>query len=232
MAFVDNDVPVSIDQDHTNLYNKHLSAVADFKTFVFEDLLNDSIVRPVMFSIAPENLWVLWKKGIASFKLDEEFFREYHLGIAYVRDEGLNKEYIAQTIKAIKSIADVRALAREAGYSGQDLEEAVQYVESNQKHLGADVDFVWKVLTGKSGGFQKLDQAMKAQNGGIDLTPANMDLQTQNAGAGEGIKFHLDPAMMQRLQNTSGFVPVIINIQPMADLRRFLGVDLPEITHT
>jgi hypothetical protein len=68
--------------------------------------------------------------------------------------------------------------------------------------------------------------------GGIDLTPANMNLQTQNAGAGEGIKFHLDPALMKQLQNAAGFVPVIINIQPMQDLRRFLGVDLPEITHT
>ncbi len=66
--------------------------------------------------------------------------------------------------------------------------------------------------------------------GGIDLTPANMDLQTQNAGG--AIKFNLDPAMLAQLQNAKGFVPVIINIQPVADLPRFLGINSPEIAHT
>ena len=58
--------------------------------------------------------------------------------------------------------------------------------------------------------------------GGIDLTPANMNLQTRNAG--ERINFHMDPAMLQQLQNAPGFVPVIINIQPMTNLRVFLGL--------
>lgn len=56
--------------------------------------------------------------------------------------------------------------------------------------------------------------------GGIDLTSANMNLQTQNNG-GE-IKFHIDPAMLAQLQNAPGFVPVIISIQPMSDLKSFL----------
>jgi hypothetical protein len=64
------------------------------------------------------------------------------------------------------------------------------------------------------------DKAM-VNNGGIDLTPANMHLQTQNGD--EGIKFHLDPAMLAELQNVPGFIPVIINIQP-TDLRLFLGL--------
>ena len=58
--------------------------------------------------------------------------------------------------------------------------------------------------------------------GGIDLTPANMNLQTQNSN-GE-IKFHMDPAMLQQLQNAPGFVPVIINIQPLKSLQEFLGI--------
>ena len=58
--------------------------------------------------------------------------------------------------------------------------------------------------------------------GGIDLTPANMNLQTQNNG-GE-IKFHLDPAMLEQLHNVPGFVPVIINIRPMNNIREFLGI--------
>jgi hypothetical protein len=60
-------------------------------------------------------------------------------------------------------------------------------------------------------------------NGGIDLTPANMNLQVKN-DASEGIKFHLDPAMLAQLKNAPGFVPVIINIQPLNDLKSFLGI--------
>jgi hypothetical protein len=43
-------------------------------------------------------------------------------------------------------------------------------------------------------------------------------------GNDNGIKFHLDPAMLEQLRNAPGFVPVIINVQPMTDLRKFLGI--------
>jgi hypothetical protein len=42
----------------------------------------------------------------------------------------------------------------------------------------------------------------------------------------EGIRFHLDPAQLAQLQNAPGFVPVIINIRPLNDLKSFLGVDV------
>ena len=68
-----------------------------------------------------------------------------------------------------------------------------------------------------------IDHAQLAESpGGIDLTPFRMDLQTQSNGA--AINFHLDPATLKQLQNAFGFVPVIINIQPMTDLREFLGL--------
>ena len=75
------------------------------------------------------------------------------------------------------------------------------------------------------------------KRGGIDLTPANMHLQTKVVDSrfrgndreggwndNGGIKFRMDPAMLAQLQNAPGFVPVIINIQPMRDLRQFLGI--------
>jgi len=77
---------------------------------------------------------------------------------------------------------------------------------------------------------RSLDRAQTAfLKGGIDLTPANMDLQTKidprfSGNDNGGIKFHLDPAMLKQLKNAPGFVPVIINIQPMNDLRGFLGL--------
>ncbi len=64
---------------------------------------------------------------------------------------------------------------------------------------------------------------LSSLRGGIDLTRANMNLQTQNAG--KGIRFHLDPAQLAQLKNAPGFVPVIVNIQPLGDLRTFLGLE-------
>jgi hypothetical protein len=61
------------------------------------------------------------------------------------------------------------------------------------------------------------------QNGGIDLSKVKIDSRI-SGNDNEGIKFHLDPAQLQQLQNAPGFVPVIINIQPMTDLRLFLGL--------
>jgi len=59
--------------------------------------------------------------------------------------------------------------------------------------------------------------------GGIDFTAGKTPLEIQNGVEG-GIKFHMDPAMLRQLQNAPGFVPVIINIQPLTNLRRFLGI--------
>jgi hypothetical protein len=56
-------------------------------------------------------------------------------------------------------------------------------------------------------------------NGGIDLNSIDKDLQTKENGE---IKFTIDPAMLEELQNAPGFVPVIINIQPLTDLPTFL----------
>ena len=67
------------------------------------------------------------------------------------------------------------------------------------------------------------DRAMKANNGGIDLTQAGSYLTTQNFGP--GIKFHLDPAQLARLQNAPGFVPMIIDMQPLKDLTEFLELN-------
>ena len=66
------------------------------------------------------------------------------------------------------------------------------------------------------------DAAM-LDKGGIDFTVNKTPLEIHNAG--EGIKFHLDPAMLKQLQNAPGFVPVIIHIQPAGDLRLFLGLN-------
>ena len=47
-----------------------------------------------------------------------------------------------------------------------------------------------------------------------------MAIAMQNAG--QEIKFRIDPAMFKQLQDVQGFTPVIINIQPITDIRLFL----------
>jgi hypothetical protein len=77
------------------------------------------------------------------------------------------------------------------------------------------------------------DQAMRAMNpGGIDLTKVKVDSRLRGndnrmVGNDSGIKFHIDPAQLAQWKNASGFVPVIISMQPLGNLRKFLGCDAP-----
>jgi len=80
-----------------------------------------------------------------------------------------------------------------------------------------------------------LDNKRHTRQGGIDFNSDKMNLQVKKIASSpsaprndtvEGIRFHIDPAMLQQLQNAPGFVPVIINIQPLTDLRRFLDNNL------
>ena len=78
-----------------------------------------------------------------------------------------------------------------------------------------------RVVSGVLGENMAMTSKLSNKTGGIDLT-SDKALSIQNNG--QGIKFHIDPAMLKQLQKAPGFVPVIINIQPMNDLRKFLGI--------
>ena len=58
--------------------------------------------------------------------------------------------------------------------------------------------------------------------GGIDFKSADKNLEVQNPN-GE-IQFYIDPAQLAQLQNAPGFVPVIINMEPITDIKGFLGI--------
>jgi hypothetical protein len=66
------------------------------------------------------------------------------------------------------------------------------------------------------------DPAQKANEGGIDFT-SDRALSVQNNG--QGIQFHIDPAQLKELESAPGFVPVIISIKPMTNIRIFLGLN-------
>jgi len=82
-----------------------------------------------------------------------------------------------------------------------------------------------------SGALFPKDSNSAMVNGGIDFNSNKMNLQVKTGsptGAfGDdkgGIKFHIDQAMLRQLQDAPGFMPVIIHIQPMTNLRAFLGI--------
>jgi len=87
--------------------------------------------------------------------------------------------------------------------------------------------------TERTDGLKDKAAVAKSNEGGIDLTPANMDVQikkeiasslgsTPRNDTSEGIKFHLDPAMLEQLQNATGFSPVIVDVRPLKSLSEFL----------
>ena len=62
----------------------------------------------------------------------------------------------------------------------------------------------------------------KTSKGGIDFTAHKIPLETHNNG--REIKFKIDRAMLQQLQDLPGFIPQIIDVQPLQSLPAFLGL--------
>ena len=110
------------------------------------------------------------------------------------------------------------------GYRGDRGERGVQDWVSTMEGLG------FKSIGNSDIFYRKanaLDAAMlqEEKKGGIDFNSDKMDIGIQNSG--EVIKFKIDPAMFQQLQNAPGFSPVIINIQPMTNLKSWLLTSNP-----
>ena len=81
----------------------------------------------------------------------------------------------------------------------------------------------------KNSGLLGLSTNENSALGGIDFKSDRMNVETKvdaslKDGASKGIQFHIDPAMLKQLQNAGGFTPVIINIQPMTDIKSFLQI--------
>ena len=159
--------------------------------------------------LIPAVLWNLHKKGV------------YLRGGVIQNDNSLEGAAVVESILGLpRTPSSVwnEALHYPGGYPGA-LKAAGLDIKAIQREPGAA-----ELRRGKQA---LVSPATVSKNGGIDLTAANMNLQTQNAGA--RIKYHPDPAMLQQLQNASGFVPVIIDIQPMTDLHEFLGLKKQKI---
>ena len=145
-----------------------------------------------------------------------------------------DSEFKEKVRKALAAKREEIAAAREAREAALNKEER-NLLEWADGHQGRTITkkYLEKIKEGLNKNLLlKLDEILSSRNisvdgamagrGGIDLTPANMNLQTRNNNV--EIRFHMDPAMLQQLQNAPGFTPVIINIRPMTDLRLFLGL--------
>ncbi len=84
-------------------------------------------------------------------------------------------------------------------------------------------------LDGKGAGLSPgthADASADAAHGGIDLNAGTLDLRVQESG--DSVRFNLDPAQLQRLQDASGFAPVVTDVHPLESLSQFLGMIPPE----
>ncbi len=66
---------------------------------------------------------------------------------------------------------------------------------------------------------KKMDEYPE-RRGGIDLNDDRLDLRIKNDGG--SMSLYVDPAMLEQLKSVPGFTPVIINIQPLPDVKAFL----------
>ena len=167
--------------------------------------------------------------GVGFNTRDTEIFGEGH----YIQLNAENAESIVDAVLKIAKIKVQRGQLPKTDLSkllGTSLSRAVENYQRTQevseRKTSSDSELAKVVEKAVINGVGMADNAAVAPAtgpGGIDLTPASMNLQTQSNG-GE-IKFYIDPAMLQKFKNAPGFVPVIINVQPMTDLYAFLGID-------
>jgi hypothetical protein len=159
LVFIRPGIPVSIDQDQTNLYYSFPGTNLGFQNFLSE-FFSASILSPFQNALTKESKRTFFEAVSGSGM--RFMVNHLRLGQAFIENQGIDKRYIEQSIKDMKSIRDVRELVKEAGYDGKELEDITDYIQANQRTLGADVDLVWSFLTGQDGGFHALDKSMSA----------------------------------------------------------------------
>ena len=94
-----------------------------------------------------------------------------------------------------------------------NIEKQRQKNEKYTRGHGVDANFVPRTDLAQS-------------TGGIDLTSTNKYLQTKSSN-GE-IEFQLNPAMLARMKDVPGFVPQVIKIQPLKDLKSFMTANVTD----
>ena len=86
--------------------------------------------------------------------------------------------------------------------------------------------YLAETLEGKDVGLGVIEETDvvkgNAKKGGIDLNSSKIDMFKKSSG--EEVKFNMDFAMFQRLQNASGVTPIIVGVYSLDSLQQFLGI--------
>ncbi len=195
--------------------------------FVEDSFLNLEKLLPVHAHVDA----VYYKPANANEE-DEWDFKAYLEKARTAMPNGFKFEYY---FNAVVKILELKGITRETAYEQlhQIHEELLQL--SDPKPAGYDklIQVLEISKDGRSYLFHddearalrekgSKDSAMVKDPGGIDLTPARIDLKTRDAG--EPVTFNTDPAMLERLQRASGVTPVIIGIHALDSLRDFMRI--------
>jgi|GEM_PF-4226752 len=75
---------------------------------------------------------------------------DHGLREGFLSAEQIDREAMVQAIAKFTQISNVRQLAMEAGYSGEELESVVDFIIYSQKHLAQNVTEIVQALTGQT----------------------------------------------------------------------------------
>jgi len=137
----------------------------------------------------------------------------------FVKEAGVlvvNPKYRAGYLKAISRLPELVLDHSKAGIKN-----------ARKRSIEKEVRLIKEWLE-RNWAMSSTDSKATSKTGGIDLTPASMNLQTKldhKLHWNDGIKFHIDAAMLAQYQNTRGFVPVITSVRSLGDLKTFLGAN-------
>ncbi len=138
----------------------------------------------------------------------------------------------------IKALVKIKLLAKrsEEGFKNradnpwQEVLETSKYnfaLKANEGDLTGIYERIWSGVLRKYQLEADNSNAMVSK-GGIDFNPISLNLEAKKDPADTNaapLQFNIDKAMRQRLQNAPGLMPGIINIEPMNDIKMFLGVN-------
>ncbi len=141
-------------------------------------------------------------------------------------------QYILKIKEHIYNLAETIGLSKEQVFDWEDkvvLEKLGGALLEGYFHHAANVKIN---VSRKKDSAQITNNSSAGKKGGFDFT-FDKSLTVQNNGQGikcnisarGGSAFGGDSAQLRELQNATGFVPVIVDIRPMFNIRSFLGID-------
>ena len=212
----DINLDIMLDFGDIHFMRKNLRTIWDMPT------INLSILQPN----PPASMLVFKNKIVEEIYIKDYFKMEYYLGDPDIYRQMIIKFRRSQNFTDF--LADGTVYQRIIGLRDQLDRLALGMNDADRLNKYMDDKIAARLAQSATPDFAMTNDIpparvdVKKHLGGIDFNPARMDLEVK--GQVSGIKFHLDPAQLAQLQHATGFVPVITDIQPLGDLRQFLGI--------